>query len=139
MWISIAAKLGLAGRRRMGAPPSPLLVTLCSYAQPSELLPLHARQLVPTTSLVTGSWCAATRWTTHSNQSDGKGRVPSAEGKQRSSCFSVFLPPVPDRILESVPVPQSPKTSLSIHLDILAQHRSSNERKALNECKSRGQ
>ena len=48
VWFSIAAKLGLAGRRRVGAF---LLVVLCSYAQPSELLPLRK----PTSS-VTISW-----------------------------------------------------------------------------------
>ena len=53
VWSTIAAKLGLAGRRRVGAF---LLVMLCSYSRPSELLPLRTRQLVPPTSSVTNSW-----------------------------------------------------------------------------------
>ena len=66
---------------------------------------------------------AAGRWTLHENQSyrclhhpglevvrlDGKGRVRCADGEQGSSRCSVFLPAVPDRILESVSVPQSSK------------------------------
>ena len=53
VWLSLVAKLGLAGRRRMGAF---LVVMLCSSARPSGLLPLRAWQLVPPTSSVSRSW-----------------------------------------------------------------------------------
>ena len=98
VWLSIAAKLGLAGRRRMGAF---LLVMLCSYAQPSELLPMRARQLVPPTSSVTSSWslliasqehgqCTKTNLTDVSillDWLDGKGRVHSADRRQKKLLF----------------------------------------------------
>ena len=78
----IAAKLVLAGRRRMGAF---FLVTLCSYARPSELLPLRARQLVPPTSSVTSSWSLLIA--RHCTVSPSSWSVSGATGWKRSCPF----------------------------------------------------
>ena len=99
VWLSVAAKMGLAGRRRVG---EFLLVMLCSDAQPSELLPLRARQQVPPTSSVT-STCSiliAPRNDGHCTETnltdvsilldwlgmplDGKGRARCADGNKEA-------------------------------------------------------
>ena len=70
---------------------------------------------------------------------DGKSRVRCADGEQGSSRCSVFLPAVPDRILESVSVPRSSKChSLSGSTFCPSIERAMNVR-PLSECKSRGQ
>ena len=76
--------------------------------------------------------CATRRWTMHENQcSTGQGRVHSADGKQRSSSYSVFRPPVRDTILEIVSVPQPSKRHSVPSSTFGHQHRPSCERKVL--------